>query len=74
MYELLGHFYASENLAEAVKQFLIMNLREEAADMAMRGEDTKGIKEANAAVERSFAKLKELYGKQEQPVTENEAR
>ena len=42
-------------------------LRELAADLAVEGKDTKGIKDAVEAIQNSFDKLHELYGKAEPP-------
>lgn len=59
----LRTFYDNTLEKEAVQLFLVEQLRELAADMAIEGEDTSGIKEANKLIIRCFDKLDEKYGK-----------
>lgn len=59
----LQTFYNNTPEKEAVQAFLVTQLREMAADMALDGEDVTGIKDANHLVTRCFDKLDELYGK-----------
>jgi hypothetical protein len=44
-----------------VKAFLIETLGVMAIEKAFAGEDTKGIKEAQECINKSFNKLQELY-------------
>lgn len=59
----LQTFYINTPEKEAVHAFLMAQLREMAADMAIDGEDVSGIKDAAMLVTRTFDKLDELYGK-----------
>lgn len=59
----LQTFYTNTPEKEAVQSFLMAQLREMAADMALDGEDVSGIKDAADLVTRTFDKLDELYGK-----------
>lgn len=59
----LQTFYTNTPEKEAVQAFLMAQLREMAADMALDGEDVSGIKDAADLVTRTFDKLDELYGK-----------
>lgn len=64
-------FYNDIPKREAVKSFMQNMLRELAADKALKGEDTSGIKEAGECVEKSFDRLKELYGKIDEEIIPN---
>ncbi len=59
----LQTFYTNTPEKEAVQAFLMAQLREMAADMAIDGDDVSGIKDAATLVTRTFDKLDELYGK-----------
>lgn len=59
----LQTFYTNTPEKEAVQSFLMAQLREMAADMALDGEDVSGIKDAADLVTRTFDKLDEMYGK-----------
>jgi len=59
----LQTFYTNTPEKEAVQEFLMAQLREMAADMALDGEDVSGIKDAADLVTRTFDKLDEMYGK-----------
>ena len=59
----LQTFYTNTPEKEAVQAFLMAQLREMAADMALDGKDVSGIKDAADLVTRTFDKLDELYGK-----------
>lgn len=67
----LQTFYNQTSMREAVQQFQVAVLRELAADAAVAGESTAGFKDANDAINRSFAKLEEMYGKVPAPVRRN---
>lgn len=56
-------FYNNEIEREAVKEFLIGQLKELAVERAFDGEGVTGIKEGRDTIVRSFDKLDELYGK-----------
>lgn len=64
-------FYGNEPARTAVQDFLLATLREMAADLAVSGESTAGIKEAVVCVEKSFDKLQELYGTMPESVIPN---
>ncbi len=59
----LQTFYTNTPEKEVVQAFLMAQLREMAADMAIDGDDVSGIKDAATLVTRTFDKLDELYGK-----------
>jgi len=63
MNNTLRNFYMNESEREAVKLFLLENLKELAWDRAFKNETVEGIYEAKELIERSFNKLDELYGK-----------
>lgn len=67
----LQTFYINTPEKEAVQAFLLAQLREMAADMALDGEDVSGIKDAADLVTRTFDKLDELYGKIEEAKEQN---
>ncbi len=60
---ILQQFYENKVMREYMKSYFIETLKEIAVAQAMAGESTLGIKEANLAVEKSFDKLQQLYGK-----------
>lgn len=64
--EPLAQFYANESMREQVKAFQLQQLRELAADTALEGEDTSGIRLANKAIVDSFDKMQAMYGKVEE--------
>ena len=67
----LATFYNNEHEREAVKEFLVEQLKELAVERTFDGEDVKGIKEANENIVRAFDRLHELYGKIEPPKEQN---
>jgi hypothetical protein len=68
---VLKAFYGDEKMREEVRAFMVDILRELAADRAMGGESTVGIKEANECVDKTFDKLEEIYGIVKKPITTN---
>ncbi len=56
-------FYDNVHEREAVRAFLVEQLREMAADMALEGESVAGIKDANTLITRCFDTLDQRYGK-----------
>lgn len=56
-------FYDNVHEREAVRAFLVEQLREMAADMALEGESVTGIKDANTLITRCFDTLDQRYGK-----------
>jgi hypothetical protein len=65
-YRALRNFYNNESERKAVQDFQFEVLRELAADLALRGEDTAGIATAKKFIDKSFNKLSELYDKIEE--------
>lgn len=55
-------FYRNENERNAVKAFMVSELREMAADMAMNDEPVNGVYEASRLIDKVFNRLEELYG------------
>lgn len=64
-------FYNNEVQREAVRAFFSGALREMAADYALVGESTNGIKDAHTCIEKAFDKLEELYAKVNPAITTN---
>jgi len=62
MNQLLKNFYENKNQREAVKTFLIENLKELAVERTFEGKDVTGIKEAHDSINKAFDKLAETYG------------
>jgi hypothetical protein len=54
-------FYRNEVEREAVKAFMKTCLRDVAADLALEGESTDGIKDAGVCVDKMFDTLESLY-------------
>ncbi len=71
MNNTLRIFYSNKNEREAVKEFLILNLKEMGGERALVGESVAGIKDAKDAIEKSFDKLDELFGIISEPITIN---
>lgn len=67
-------FYDQTSVREAVKDYLHTLLDEGALKAVYKGEDASGYKEARATVDRMFARLEELYGQKDKPITSNNAR
>ena len=66
--QILKIFYDNEPEREAVKEFLILCLKEMAIQKTFDGEDITGIKDAHDNIIKSFDKLAELYAKIKKPV------
>ncbi len=63
----LKNFYENESMRETVKSFMVDVLKEIAVQKTFDGEETTGIKDARELVDKTFDKLKELYGKIDTP-------
>lgn len=73
--DLLQRFTTDEMMIDTVKMYLSEFIRDEAGNMALRGEDVGGAKIANDMIEKAFSNLEEIYApakKKTEPV--NEAR
>ena len=60
--DILRQFYSNEIEREAVKEFMIQNLKEMAVDRVFDKKAVAGIYEGKKAIEKAFDKLEELYG------------
>lgn len=69
--DLLRQFYNDIHTREAVKEFMIANLRETAVEKVFNKGAVAGIYEAKKAIDKSFDKLDELYGIIDKPVITN---
>ncbi len=67
----LQTFYGNKPERETFKAFQLECLRELAADKAIEGLSTAGIKEAQEAIDRAYERLEELYGKEEPMIIPN---
>lgn len=68
---ILKSFHDNQAVREAFKDFQLGVLREMAADMAIEGESTDGIKDAVACVNKTFDRLSEVYGKIQEPTRQD---
>lgn len=67
MNNTLKTFYDNETQREAVKEFMLECLNEEAVNRVMKREDTKSLADAREVVLQTFIKLKEIYGEKPKP-------
>jgi hypothetical protein len=67
-------FYDQEPVREAVREYFLELLDANALKDVYKGEDVSGYKEARATIDRMFARLEELYGHKDKPITSNKAR
>ncbi len=67
----LQQFYTNETMREAVKAFLIDQLKEMAIETVFDKKATAGIYEARKVIDKAFDKLIELYKPEEKPVIES---
>ncbi len=65
MKELLEKFYNDVHTREAVKDFIIAELKASAIENVFAKKATAGIYEANRAIENAFEKLEDEFGKKE---------
>jgi len=72
--ELLKRFYEDEHTREAVEEFFNKELEKLALEKIFSGQEISGIKDAKKVIERSFVELKELYGKDKESKSTNQAR
>ena len=71
MNQTLKQFYDNENGREAVKLFMVEQLREMAVEQVFNKKAIAGIYEARKVIDKTFDKLAELYGKIEEPIISN---
>lgn len=69
----LKTFYDNVPEREAVKEFMVEQLKAMAVSKTFEGEDVTGLKEARDLVERVFDELDALYGRPE-PIKEQNSR
>jgi len=67
-------FYEQESVRHAVRDFLHDMLDISALNDVYKGNDVGGYKEARAIVDKSFARLEELYSEKDTRLTGNKAR
>jgi proline dehydrogenase len=67
----LALFYKNSVEREAVQMFFVEQLRKMAANKAIDGESTVGIKEASDLVEEVFNELEALYGEKPEKKVQN---
>lgn len=67
----LKSFYDNEGQREAVREFMILVLRDMAVEKTFEGSPVIGIKEAHELVDKMFDKLEEQYGIIKKPVISN---
>jgi hypothetical protein len=68
---ILKQFYENENGREAVKQFMIEQLREMAVERVFDKKAIAGIYETRKLIDKMFDKLAEQYGIVEEPIISN---
>lgn len=61
----LQQFFNSKEYAD-VKEYFTSHIKDRAIDIALKGEDTKGIKEANLIIENAFSQLQKEFGTKEE--------
>lgn len=64
----LKTFYDNKSQREAVKAFMLECLNEEAVERVMNRKDTASLADARDVVEKTFIKLKEVYGITPKPI------
>ena len=64
----LKQFYDNETQREAFKAFMIECLNELAIERVMKRQDISGIADAKVLVDKTFIKLKEIYGEKPKPI------
>ena len=67
----LSLFYNNIAQREAVKEFMILVLKDITIQKVFAGEDVKGMEFANECILATFDKLEEEYGKIEEPIISN---
>jgi hypothetical protein len=67
----LQQFQLNEILREAVKAFMIEQLREMAVERVFDKKAISGIYEARKVVDATFDKLEELYAEKKKPLIES---
>lgn len=67
-------FYDQESVREAVKTYMNDLLDVSALRDVYKGGDVSGYKEARNTIDKLFARLEELYGQKDKPITSNKAR
>lgn len=67
----LAEFYNDKAMMEALAAFIAIQLKEIAVERVFRGEDTKALPDAQEVITRTFAALKNTYGKEPKRTVEN---
>ncbi len=70
----LKQFYEQEGMREAVREFMIAELRELAVERVFNKQTIAGIYEGRRVIDQAFNKLDEIYGKIQVKDEESEAR
>jgi len=61
-------FYNNKTQREAVKDFIILTLKDVAVERSFAGQSIDGIKDAKELIDKAFYRLEELYGEKEKPI------
>lgn len=69
--DILKTFYNDVHTREAVKEFLLSNLKEEAVERVFDKKAIAGLYEASKCIEKTFSKLEELYGEKPQLIQDS---
>ena len=67
----LQQFQLNETMREAVKAFMIEQLKEMAVEQVFDNKAVSGIYEARKVVDTTFDRLEELYAEKKKPVIES---
>jgi hypothetical protein len=67
----LAEFYSDKAMMEALASFMAIQLKEIAVERVFRKEETSSLPDAQEVITRSFAALKNLYGKEPKRTVEN---
>jgi len=71
MSQLLREFQQDIQLRQEVYGYLLGHLKTHAADLAMDGKPTAGIKDAKDALDSAFNDLEVLYGQRQKKIINN---
>lgn len=71
MDKLLKQFYSDEHLRDAVEQYLISYVEQEALKALMDKKDTVGFADARDILYKAFVNLDETYAPQPKPILTN---
>ena len=70
----LLEFYLDRNMTEAVRDFFVSVLEEEAVSRVMNKEDVSGIADAKSVILKSFDRLDDIYKQQSEKEPINQSR